>query len=459
MSAPIHALSATALGEALARCEITARAATQAYLDRIARLNPQIKAFTQVDAEGALRAADEADARLARGQGLGPLDGVPIAVKDNIAVAGLACTSGVEGRRNSVAAEDAFCVTLLREHGCVILGTLNMHEGALGATTDNQAYGRCENPWRAGYTPGGSSGGSGAAVAAGLCAAALGTDTMGSVRIPASYCGVFGFKPSYGRISSDGLSHLSWTLDHIGPIVRHAQDLRLLMSVLATGHAGALVTRPSDDYRDFWLDEPVRFADLRIGVLDVDVMVEPGVLSAFQAAVAKLEAFGATVEPFKPATPGPDILRRRGLLISEAEGAVAFASELETGGISADFRALLEYGARQPAAKLASAHYDILTARAAIRKQMAYQGLDLLVSPTAPQTAFVHGARAPASQADFTALGNIADLPAASAPIGLTDGLPVGLQVLGGEGADAFVLRAVIALERIFAPQTLAIAD
>jgi aspartyl-tRNA(Asn)/glutamyl-tRNA(Gln) amidotransferase subunit A len=452
-----HTLSAIALGRALARRAFTARAATQAYLDRIERLNPRLAIFTTVAAEQALVAADAADARLSAGQGLGPLDGVPVAVKDNIAVAGLPFTSGVEARRGHIATEDAFCVTLLREQGCVILGTLNMHEGALGATTDNEAYGRCANPWRESHTPGGSSGGSGAAVAAGLCAAALGTDTMGSVRIPAAYCGVFGFKPGYGRISSDGLGHLSWTLDHIGPIARRAEDLRVLMSVLATGHVGALVTRPSDDYRDFWLDEPARFADLRIGVLETDVAVDAPVADVIGRALARLEAAGATLEPFRPATLAPDVLRRRGLLISEAEGAVAFAAELASGaGLSAGFRGLLEYGARQPAVRLAAAHHDVLAARAAIRKQMAFQGLDLLVSPTAPQTAFAHGAAAPASQADFTCIANIADLPAASVPVGFADGLPVGLHLMGGEGADAFVLRCAIALDQMFAPETLA---
>lgn len=453
----IHTLGAVALGAALARRDITARAATQHHLDRIARLNPRLKAFTHLDAAGALSAADEADARLDKGQGLGPLDGVPIGVKDNIAVAGLPMTCGVEGRRHAIAAEDAFCVTLLREQGAVILGTLNMHEGALGATTDNAAYGRCINPWKDGYTPGGSSGGSGAAVAAGLCAAALGTDTMGSVRIPAAYCGVFGFKPSYGRISSAGLGHLSWTLDHVGPIARRAEDLRALMACLATGHAGALVTTPSPDYRDFWLDEPVLFAGLTVGVLEADVDLEPGVAAVYQAALDRLRALGAVLEPVRLDVPAPGVLRRKGLLISEAEGAAAFAAELASGqGLSNGFRGLLEWGARQPAVKLAEAHLAVLEARATIRRQMAFLGLDLLVSPTAPQVAFAHGAPAPADQADFTCLANVADLPAASVPIGFADGLPVGLQVIGSERADAFVLRVAMKLDAAFDLQTVA---
>lgn len=453
----IHTLGAVALGEALARRTVTAEAATQHCLKRIEALNPRLRAFTQVDAAGALSAAREADARLAKGQGLGALDGVPIAVKDNIAVAGLPMTCGVEGRRHAVAAEDAFCVTLLREQGAVILGTLNMHEGALGATTDNVAYGRCINPWKEGYTPGGSSGGSGAAVAAGLCAAALGTDTMGSVRIPAAYCGVFGFKPSYGRISSAGLGHLSWTLDHVGPIARRAEDLRALMACLATGHAGALVTTPSPDYRDFWLDEPVLFAGLTVGVLEADVDLEQGVATVYRAALDRMQALGAVLEPVRLDVPSPGVLRRKGLLISEAEGAASFAAELASGqGLSDGFRGLLEWGARQPAVKLAEAHLAVLEARATIRRQMAFLGLDLLVSPTAPHVAFAHGAPAPASQADFTCLANFADLPAASVPIGFADGLPVGLQVIGSERADAFVLRVAMKLDAAFDPDTIA---
>lgn len=457
MKNDLHHLGAVALGAALARRDITAHAATHHYLNRIERLNPRLKAFTHVDTAGALAAAGEADLRLDKGQGLGALDGVPIAVKDNIAVAGLPMTCGVEARRNSVAAEDAFCVTLLREQGAVILGTLNMHEGALGATTDNVAYGRCINPWRDGFTPGGSSGGSGSAVAAGLCAAALGTDTMGSVRIPAAYCGVFGFKPSYGRISSAGLGHLSWTLDHIGPLARRAEDLRALMACLATGHAGALVTIPSPDYRDFWLDEPVLFAGLTVGALQADVDVEPAVADAYGAALKRLESLGAVIESVRLDLPDPGSLRRKGLLISEAEGAVAFAAELASGeGLTPDFRSLLEWGARQPAAKLADAQLAILQARASIRRQMAYLGLDLLVSLTAPQAAFAHGGPVPANQADFTCLANFADLPAASVPIGFAGGLPVGLQVIGTELGDAFVLRVAMKLDAAFNPETIA---
>lgn len=455
----IARLGALALGDALARRDLTAVEATKGYLARIERIDPTLQAFVTLDAERALGAAEEADARLSAGRGLGPLDGVPFAVKDNIAVAGLPSTSGVRGRHAAIADEDAFCVTLLKEQGCVLLGTLNMHEGALGATTDNIAYGRCLNPWGVDdqLTPGGSSGGSGAAVAAGLCAFALGTDTMGSVRIPAAYCGVYGFKPSYGRISSDGLSHLSWTLDHIGPLARSAKDLRALMATLAIGHTGAVVTKPSVDYREFWLDEPVHFAGLTIGALVTDIAVEPAVQEAYEQALERLAALGAQVEPVRLDIESPAKLRRKGLLISEAEGAVAFAAERAMGGdaLTPDFRALLDYGANQPGERLASAYHGVLAARAAVEKQLAFQGIDLLVSPTAPQRAFPQGGPVPSSQADFTCLANVCDLPAASIPLAV-DGLPIGLQVMGPSWSDPFVLRVAIRLEREFGAATLA---
>jgi len=459
--APAHLFEggAAGLGERLARQEVSASAVTEACLARIAALNPTLMAFITVDAVGALKAAEEADARLKKGQGLGPLDGVPVAVKDNIAVQGLPSTVGVEARRGAVASEDAFAVTLLRDQGAVILGTLNLHEGALGATTDNPAYGRCVNPWSdlsggAGQalTPGGSSGGSAVAVAAGLCALALGTDTMGSVRIPAAYCGVFGFKPSAGRVSSAGLAHLSWSLDHVGPIARHAEDLRLAMAALATGHVGALNSKPSMDYRDFWLSEPVSFPGLSIGVIEADVELAPEVAAAFEAAVAVLSGLGAQVQRVKLDIEPLSKLRRAGLLIAEAEGAVAFAAErqLAGAGLSAGFRAMLDWGARQTAEKLALAQYAMLQARAAVEAQLAFQGLDLLVSPTAPQTAFAHGAEVPVNQADFTCLANLCDLPAVSVPIGVKGGLPVGLQVMGPNWSDAFLLRVALRLERAF---------
>jgi aspartyl-tRNA(Asn)/glutamyl-tRNA(Gln) amidotransferase subunit A len=209
---------------------ITPVEATEAYLSRIERLDPAVGAFVHLDREGALAAAHESAARWRDRAPLSPLDGAAIAVKSNIAVAGLPWTAGAGAYRERIAETDAAAVAALKASGAVILGLVNMEEGALGAVTDNPWFGRTHNPWRRDYTAGGSSGGSAAAVAAGFCAAALGTDTLGSVRLPSAYCGVVGHKPTQGLVSAEGVMELSWTLDHVGVHARSVQDAALLFA-------------------------------------------------------------------------------------------------------------------------------------------------------------------------------------------------------------------------------------
>ena len=221
------------LAQLLDKKSVTALEATKHYLERIHRHDNKLNAFIEVTDALALEQAEQSDARRASGKTLGPLDGVPIAIKDNIDIAGIATTAGLEARRGRIAKHDASCITNLRAAGAVFLGKTNMHEVALGGITDNAAYGRCHNPHKQDWTPGGSSGGSGAAVSAGLCAGALGTDTLGSVRIPASYSGTTGIKPTYGLVSMRGVVPLCLTLDHVGPIARSVRDLSALLRVLA----------------------------------------------------------------------------------------------------------------------------------------------------------------------------------------------------------------------------------
>ena len=210
----MNRLDLSAQAQALARGECRSLALTQATLAAIAAAHSRLRAYLHVDAAGACQAAAQSDARRAAGRLRSPLDGLSLAVKDNIDVAGLPTTAGMATRRGRTAERDAFVVQQLRGAGMVLLSKLNMHEAAIGATNDNPFSGRCDNPLRAGQTPGGSSGGSAAAAAAGLCALALGTDTMGSVRIPAAYCGGVGFKPSWGRVSTRGTVACcpAWTL-------------------------------------------------------------------------------------------------------------------------------------------------------------------------------------------------------------------------------------------------------
>jgi aspartyl-tRNA(Asn)/glutamyl-tRNA(Gln) amidotransferase subunit A len=205
----------------------------QACIARIERLNPALNAFITVTAEQALQQAREAEAQIQRGQWRGPLHGMPLALKDLIDTAGIRTTAASAVFKDRIPTEDAEVVRRLKAAGAVLLGKLNMHEFAYGGTSVPSYYGAVHNPWNLGRIAGGSSGGSGAAVAAGLCFGALGSDTAASVRHPAAYCGVVGLKPTYGRVSTRGVIPLSWSLDHIGPLCRSAADAALLLEAIA----------------------------------------------------------------------------------------------------------------------------------------------------------------------------------------------------------------------------------
>ncbi len=397
-------------------------AVVEHQLARIAKLDPLINAFTAVDTEAARSAA-----RATAGKAL-PLRGVTIGVKANIDVAGLVTTAGVAGR-TMPATEDAAMVAALRAAGAIILGHVNMHEAALGATTDNPFHGRTENPHRLGRTPGGSSGGSGAAVAAGLCTAALGTDTLGSVRIPAAYNGVYGLKPTNGLLDERGLAYLCARLDSIGPLARSVADLA----------AVAAVIMPLGPPR------PVS----RIGTLaDVDAAtMEPAVRAGYEAAKLALRELGFAVEAQPLA--GIDFKKARlgGFIEAAREGAMHFAADRAAGHISPDFAALLDFGSNAPSPLVAAGVAAVAHARDAVLAALEHAGLLLL--PTAPQAAFAHGA-VPVTQADFTALANLAGLPALSLPSGVDhDGLPVAVQLIARRGDEATLLAMAAKLDAV----------
>lgn len=440
MSAP---QGVAALSAALAAGECSAATALRDCLRRIERFDPQLGCFLHL-AESAEAEAQASDARRAQGRALGPLDGVPIALKDNIHAAGQPTTNGIGALRGRVAPGDAECVRRLRAAGAVILGKLNMEEGALGATNDNRAYGRCHNPHRPGFTPGGSSGGSGAAVAAGLCAAALGTDTLGSVRIPASYCGVTGFKPSHGWISCEGVLPLCAALDHVGPLVARLRDLAPLLPALCGPRGGEAAAALAAG-----VSAPLAGLRLaRVAGLGASAM-SPEVADAFEQTLQRLRGAGAVIGEVALAVEEWPALRRRGLLLCEAEAARAFAPEIRRNpeGFTPQLRALLDYGAAQPAGRIAAARERIANFRR--RACEALAGLDAVLLPTAPQTAFAFDGPTPNNQADFTAFANLTGGPALSLPMGAPGGLPAGLQLAAAPGADAALLRAAARIEAL----------
>ena len=355
--------------------------------------------------------------------GDGPLADVTLGIKSNIAVAGLPWTGGMGLYRDRIAEHDAEVVAKLRTGGAAILGTLNMHEAALGATTDNAFYGRTVNPHRDGYTPGGSSGGSGAAVAAGLCDAALGTDTLGSVRIPAAYCGVYGLKPTNGFVSSEGLALLEPSLDVIGPLARSLDILERVWNVIAEDNPIEAL--------------PIKRVVLLEGLGGVDI--QPAVRAAYEKACILLDlpiehvCFGDGLSDIRMAGFG-----MAGLwLIDHLGNARIDRADL----LSDELKFLLSFCENTPIRP------DVLArTRDTLRATLDEEAV--LLMPTTPQTAFKHG-RAPFNQADFTALANIAGLPALALPAGWSeDGLPVGVQLVGAAASEATLFAVARRLDK-----------
>jgi aspartyl-tRNA(Asn)/glutamyl-tRNA(Gln) amidotransferase subunit A len=428
-------LTVSAASELLTRGDVSAAALAEAYLARIATLDPTLHCYIAVRREEARAEAAATDARRARGEARGPLDGIPIALKDNVDIAGVPTTNGMGPRGETTPAADAEVVRRLRAAGAVILGKLNMHEGALGGSTDNPHHGKTHNPWRLDFTPGGSSGGTGAAVSARLCAAGIGTDTMGSVRLPAAYCGVAGLKPTFGLVSARGIVPLSRRLDTVGPLARTVTDLGLVLDAMA-GFDPAYVESTQAPPARPTAPEMSRdnLAGLSLGVIESleRVEMDADVRVRFEAALEILERLGGKVRrldlPGYEATPA----RRAGLLVCEAEAAVVHEADMAAhpDAFSPGFRRMLEFGRDAPAAKLVKAERTIQVAGWQLCR--ALREVDLIVAPTAPQCAFSFSVPTPVGQADLTAIASLGGCPAASVPCRLgATGLPVGLQLIG----------------------------
>ncbi|MDJ0977641.1 MAG: amidase [Erythrobacter sp.] len=341
--------------------------------------------------------------------GDGPLAGLTVGVKANIAVQGMPWHAGLEAFESRLAERDSDVVALLRQAGAAIIGVLNMEEGALGAKTNNPHFGPTHNPHRHGYSPGGSSGGSGAAVAVSLCDIALGTDTLGSVRIPAAHCGVYGFKPATASISQNGLEPADLTLDAIGPLAR---DLDLLEQV------SRIISGFGDD--------PLEGSGAVL--VDHGVEVAPDIAAALDAAVTAL-----------PDTPSAVSLAHKQSRIRFAgfiQVSKEMAAHLRGIAVSDKLSKLLTYGPKRSVTEFADDYAILAETAHAVRRIVQDHGF--LIMPSVPNTAFPHTEPEPAAQADFTCLANIAGLPAISIPAGWSeDGLPIGVQIVGPAGAEA----------------------
>lgn len=423
----------------LASGRVPPQALADAYQEAIERINPELNAY--VDVRPALLQEQAHTATQRRRDGvIGRLDGIPIALKDNFDMAGWPTRAGLPAREDA-AQGDAHVVSRLRASGAVLIGKTNMDEGALGAATDNPHTGPTHNPWRHGYSAGGSSGGAAAAVAAGLAVAAVGSDSLGSIRIPASYCGVYALKPTHGEISTRGMLPAARRLDAVGLLARGVNDLTVLLQVLAGYDADDARSRrrrvalsPPD-----W--EP---GNLRAGLLPdlAAVGVQPQVIAVFEAALGKLRHALSERRTVDFSDWDFARTRRAGLLLMEAEMLGTFAADLadDQQPVSARFRQMLGYAARKSAADYARA--DRVLDAATLKMRRLFAQIDVLVLPTTPQGAFPLDGPAPDSAADLTSFASLAGCPAVSLPMGnLPDGLPIGLQLVGARGSDLRLLE------------------
>ena len=439
------------VGKLIADKEVTAVEVTQALLDHAHKLNGDVNAYISFRDEKALQEAETADQEIAAGRSRGPLHGVPMAIKDNIYVGGETTTMASKIHRDFVPEEDASVVARMKDAGIVLTGKLNMHEYAWGIDNNNPHFGAVGNPWDLEKVPGGSSGGSGAAVAADMSFNTLGTDTAGSIRIPSSACGLVGLKPTHGRVSKDGCFPLAWSLDHIGPMSKSVEDAAALFDVIAgfspkdptavdvpvTPTLGALDGSPKDLV--IGIEEDYFFRDVdseveRLVRAQIDALVEQG------AQLKKVEIPSLAISEWTE------------LAVSLSEASAIHHNDLvaRADDFGADIRFLFELGELFSSVEYLQAQQ----ARRQIKKDFAaaLSEVDVIMAPTLPvmppkigsEFADLNGTDVDLVMAfiRYTGPSNLTGLPALSVPAGLNDGMPVGLQIIGRAFDESTVLRA-----------------
>ena len=436
MDNEMHFSSIAALGAAYRNGSISPVEVVRGLLDRIARLDPILNSFiTVLEAEG-IAQAESAARELKSGRDRGPLHGVPVAIKDLIDMAGVPTTFASRAGSPRMGKADAALVRNLREAGAIILGKTNLLEYAYGAVHPD--FGQTNNPWDPRRTSGGSSGGSAAAVAAGLCFAAVGTDTGGSIRIPAAYCGVTGLKPSFGRVSLEGIQALSPSLDHAGPLARTCADAALALG----GMTGTRLHVPRAE-----------LSGLRIGIMHhpgADKFLQTEVQEHFDHVIRDLTHAGAHVRPIK--VPDLELARDALIAIIEPEASLIHRDLLrdQSEGFSSITRAQLEAGFGISAVDYLNALQ--VRERLTAEFQRAFESIDAILSPSVPWVAPAEdpavGGEEGTGEMMYSAIYNLVGLPAVSVPCGMnSEGLPSGLQIATSWHKDELALSIGRALE------------
>ncbi len=472
----LYTLSIHEAGDLLRQHKISSVELTRAHLDRIRAVDDKVKAFTLVTDDLAMRQAEEADRRFSSGATVSPLTGIPLAIKDVICTKWITTTCGSNMLKDFKPPYDAAVMERINAAGAVMLGKTNMDEFAMGSSTEHSAFFPTHNPWDLERAPGGSSGGSAAAVAAGMAMGALGSDTGGSIRQPASLCNVVGLKPTYGRVSRYGLVAFASSLDQIGPFARSARDAALILQAIA-GYDPRDSTSSPDPVPDFSAPLNGSIKGLRIGVPE-EYWVEgtqPGVVKAVREDIEKLREMGAEVS--EVSLPYTKYGVAAYYIIAPAEASANLArydgvkygySYRDTGNMWEALEKTRQYGFGQEVKRrimlgtyaLSSGYYDAYYKQAEKVRTLisedftrAFERFDVLASPASPSVAFKLGEISDPYemylQDVFTIPANLAGICGVSIPGGFSDGLPVGLQLLGNFLAEDVILRVADAFERV----------
>jgi aspartyl-tRNA(Asn)/glutamyl-tRNA(Gln) amidotransferase subunit A len=462
--------------ELLKKKEITSRELTETYLERIRSVEPHIQAFTTITADLALEQAEAADKRIAAGD-CAPLTGIPALMKDVLCTRGVRTTCSSRMLENFVPPYNATVIEKLNSQGMVMLGKSNMDEFAMGSSTENSAFHPTHNPWDTGRVPGGSSGGSAAGVAAGEAVYALGSDTGGSIRQPAGFCGIVGLKPTYGRVSRYGLVAFASSLDQIGPMTRDVTDCALVLNAIS-GFDDRDATSVPEAVPDYTrcLGKDIR--GMKIGI-PREYFVEgmqPEVEQALEAAIARIEAMGASVErdislpstPYAlavyyiiaPSEASANLARydgvKYGYSCPRADNMWEAMSLTRANGFGPEVKRRIMLGTYALSAGYYDAYYlKAQKVRTLIRREFdaAFEKYDALITPTTPTVPFRAGEKTgdPLQMylSDVCTLPiNIAGVPAISIPAGFVDGLPVGMQIIAKPFAESTILRLAYAYEQ-----------
>ncbi len=468
-------MTAHELADKLAAREVSAREVTDSVLDRIGDVEGHVKAYVTVTEAVAQAQADAVDAARMRGEPLSPLAGIPLALKDNLCTVGMETTCSSQMLRGFLPPYNATVVDKLQAVGSVFVGKANLDEFAMGSSTENSAFGTSHNPWNLETVPGGSSGGSTAAVAAGEAIWALGSDTGGSIRQPAAFCGVVGLKPTYGRVSRYGLIAFASSLDQIGPITKDVRDAALLMNVLS-GHDLMDSTSINQAVPDYTQALTQDIKGLRIGVPKEYFAqgVAPAVADAVRAAITQMVSMGAVAEEISlphteyalptyyilaPAEASSNLARydgvRFGHRTARATNAVDLFEKSREEGFGPEVKQRIMIGTYA----LSAGYYDAFylkaqKVRTLIKRDFdeAFARYDIIAAPTAPTVAFKIGAVSDPLEMKLndilTIPANMAGIPAISLPCGFSGGLPIGLQLMAPAFGEETLFRAAHAYEQ-----------